>query len=134
MELKWVYCCPVLIRYTDVKGPKNAMLWSFLCFMYVRIEPEYEHDIGLYEHELEHCKQNVRSLFLHPLLYIFCKRYRLWCEVKAYALQVNVYVYASETERIQMINLFSTYISEWYKLNITFLEARTALRDELDEY
>ena len=50
----------------------------------VLIRAGYELDDGLYEHEIEHVLQSACLFFVgHALLYLFCRRYRLWAEVRA---------------------------------------------------
>ena len=74
----------------------------------VRIRPLYRHDVGIHKHEAEHVKQfwvvglvaavvlalvdvtlAPAGLAAHPLLYKFCRKYRLLCEVSAYKVQMQ---------------------------------------------
>ena len=75
-----------LILYTDslpegVGGCANGPV--------VRIRPKYRDDEGILHHELTHVWQYWLTLSLHPLLYLFVRRYRLWAEVQAYRVQAR---------------------------------------------
>ena len=74
----------------------------------VRIRPKYRDDLGLLRHEVEHVRQwwaagLIAAVLLalvdptlapggmaaHSLLYLTVRPYRLWCEVKAYRVQMQ---------------------------------------------
>jgi hypothetical protein len=76
----------------------------------IAIDPDYADDEGLYQHELTHVKQwaavtlatgVVLGLIYMPLilcapsihaaLYRFVRRYRGWCEARAFAQQTKFY-------------------------------------------
>ena len=96
---------PSLTFYTDwlpygVGGAANGPV--------VRIRPLYRHDVGIHKHEYQHVNQfwvvGLAAVFVlglvdvtlalagfaaHPLLYKFCRKYRLLCEVSAYKVQMQ---------------------------------------------
>ena len=96
---------PSLTFYTDrlpndVGGRTNGPI--------VRIRPLYLADVGIHKHEYEHVKQfwsvglvaavllalvdlslTLGGFAAHPLLYKFCRKYRLVCEVSAYKVQMQ---------------------------------------------
>lgn len=53
------------------------------------IRPKHRDNHALLKHELEHVRQFWITLGMHGLLYLFSRRYRLWSEAKAYAVQVR---------------------------------------------
>lgn len=55
----------------------------------ILIVPSRKDDRPLYLHEVQHVKQFFWTLGLHGLLYHFVRRYRLWAEATAYAVQVR---------------------------------------------
>lgn len=57
----------------------------------VQIRPVYRErgDEGIHQHELEHVRQWWATLGLHSLLYLAVRRYRLWAEARAYAVQMR---------------------------------------------
>ena len=78
---------PALILYTErlpygVGGIARGPL--------VLIRPQYRNDRGIHAHELEHVRQWWVTCGLHPLLYYFVRRYRLWSEVGAYRVQMQL--------------------------------------------
>jgi hypothetical protein len=58
---------------------------------FIRIIKSHKNDKGLYAHEIEHVKQWFKLPFIHSLLYKFVRKYRLYCEVKAYRIQLKYY-------------------------------------------
>jgi hypothetical protein len=126
MKIKRAYFLPVFVSYTErIRPPKAGCLWfCFLFIMIVRIRPEYKEDKGLLEHELEHCRQNIKSLFLHPVLYCLFSGYRYLKEIDAYAWQLTFY----KEDRVSALAVkFSEYISEWYRIDITAPQAYHSL-------
>lgn len=65
--------------------PKGFDGYTVFCFALVR--PEFKDDIGLIEHEKTHVNQFWRLPFLHGLLYMLSKRYRLKSELEAFRVQ-----------------------------------------------
>lgn len=57
----------------------------------VQIRPRYRErgDEGIHQHELEHVRQWWATLGLHSPLYLAARRYRLWAEARAYAVQMR---------------------------------------------
>ena len=55
----------------------------------VFIRPEYQTDVGLEEHELEHVRQWWITLGAHSILYPLCRAYRAWSETAAYKMQTQ---------------------------------------------
>jgi hypothetical protein len=77
---------PALVFYTDnlpenVGGRAHGPV--------ILIKKKHRDDKGIHEHELEHVKQWCVTLTLHPLLYKFSKKYRLWAELRAYKKQLK---------------------------------------------
>ena len=91
MRLAWrtvLGALPVPIVYTDrLPGGVGGLEVGPL----VLIRPKYRDrgDEGLHQHELEHVRQWWCSLGLHSLLYLGVRRYRLWAEARAYAVQMR---------------------------------------------
>jgi hypothetical protein len=120
----------------------------------VRLLKKYENDEGILKHELEHVKQfwfltiavgliilavttflrlpiyyAALGISTHGLLYLFVKPYRYWCELKAYAVQLQ---YSEDKEKD--LELFGRFISEFYNLNKTKEETTIALKVFYDKY
>jgi hypothetical protein len=114
----------------------------------VRILKKYTNDTGIVAHELEHVKQfwsialpatvlfyaltvffNVEPLYamlgisIHSLLYMVVKPYRYWCELKAYAVQLQ-----HSDNKEKDVALFGSFIAEYYNLKVTREEATVALK------
>jgi len=87
----------------------------------IRLRQKYMDDAGILAHELVHVRQWYRTLFVHPLLYLFSKRYRLAAEAEAYREQLRHY----PDDRTQ---LFATFMATHYGLQISVAEAMDALR------
>jgi hypothetical protein len=86
MKIKFIFIFPALVFFTDnlpagIGGRANGPI--------VRIKSKYKQDPGIMAHELEHVKQWYLTLMLHPLLYKFNKKYRLWAELRAYKKQLK---------------------------------------------
>lgn len=96
---------PVLFTKFGLESWQAGKSYGF----FVVIRPGYEYDHGLIAHELEHCKQHWKTLFLHSLIYKFSKTYREKCEIVAYKIQSN---YNPES-----ISLFADYIASRYNLD-----------------
>lgn len=115
---------------------------------YIKIRPKYREDSGIHAHEQTHANQwwawflagAVAAYFLHPLgnfywyyallagvgmhglLYKFVQAYRLWCEVRAYRVQLGHY---ATDKRLQ----FAGFISHSYRLDISTEDAFLLLKD-----
>ena len=87
----------------------------------ILIRPEYEHDIGLIEHEKIHRLQWLITLGVHSILYATSKRYRLWAEVEAYREQLK---YSPDN-----VLIFAGFICEKYNLDVTLPEAINLLKE-----
>ena len=87
----------------------------------IRILKKYKDDEGIYQHELIHVKQWLFSLGLHSILYRVWDWYKLGAEVAAYREQLKHY----PDDRTE---LFASYISLYYNLNVTKEEAEALLR------
>lgn len=74
----------------------------------IRILKKYRGDIGILKHEIEHVRQwwvltvltapvfylidpmlTGLCMAAHPALYLAVRQYRLWCEVRAYRIQMR---------------------------------------------
>lgn len=143
---------PALIFYVDALGPNTG---GEARGPVVRILKKYLQDEGILKHELEHVKQywtgvmiglGVLALLvlvgvlpqyyalaygisiaaaLPSLAYGHIKPYRLWAELKAYAVQVR---YKDDKEAA--IVKFGTWIFSGYNLGISSEEAIALLRKE----
>ena len=115
---------------------------------YIRIRPKYKDDSGIHAHEQTHANQwwawflagAVAAYFLYPqgeflwyyalltgagahgIIYKFYAGYRLWCEVRAYRVQLGHYA----TDRRL---LFAGFIAKSYGLNISTESAYQLLKD-----
>ena len=85
----------------------------------IRIKNKYRDDKGIHEHEFCHARQWWKTLGLHTLLVLFSKKYKFWCEVQAYKEQLK---YSPGNE-----DLFASFISKNYGLNVSVDEAKAAL-------
>lgn len=56
------------------------------------IRAKYVEDKGILNHELKHAEQFKNNMF-HSLRYKYNRRYRLTCELEAYAAQIKTYGY-----------------------------------------
>lgn len=123
----------------DVGGTANGPV--------IRILEKYRDDKGIYWHEFEHVKQwlfctavtaavlailqhllqniplavIILSTSVHSLFYLLIPQYRLWAEVSAYKEQLKHY----SDDRSA---LFASYISKYYRLNISEAEALEKLK------
>ena len=114
----------------------------------IKLLPQYQHDVGLLEHEKTHVRQwyAVTALglllsvllallvapafwvvcgvspWLHQLLYRFVRPYRRWSEVRSYRKQIAVGGYASTTFAV-------TALVEKYGLGLSVNDARALLGD-----
>ena len=124
----------------DVGGCANGFV--------IRILKKYKNrDEGIYQHELLHVKQwaipfiigillstflfggsiwwtlpAVIGMAVHPVLYLLIDEYKLFTEVEAYKVQAKYY----PDDRIP---LFASFISGYYKLDITTENALKLLRE-----
>ena len=87
----------------------------------IRILESYRDDEGIYQHELVHVKQWLRTLGLHGFMYLLSDSYKLRAEVEAYREQARYY----SDDRIPM---FAGFIAENYELTISPEEALKELR------
>lgn len=116
---------------------------------FIRILKKYRHDQGLLEHEKTHVRQWWAGIGImlvlaavvglcggpsevvggliglsagaHPVLYLICRPYRQWAEVRAYRIQLGVGRYASPSFAVDaLVNK--------YNLRLTAEEARRLLR------
>ena len=86
----------------------------------IRIKNKYRDDKGLLEHEKFHVRQWYFGLFIfHGLLYKFSDKYRFWSETQAYKEQLK---YSPGN-----LDLFASFISKNYGLNVSVDEAKAAL-------
>lgn len=111
------------IFYTDRFVPEGSAGCARGPVVFIR--PQFEgKDEGLFWHELCHVSQWWRMLGLgHSLLYTFSKRYRLRCEVEAYAVQARYYP-------DYRLPLFAKFISRDYGLDIETVVALGLLIEE----
>jgi hypothetical protein len=101
----------------------------------IAIDPDYADDEGLYQHELTHVKQwavvtlatgivlgliwlplAIMSPSVHAALYMFIRRYRCWCEARAFARQTKFY---PDDRSVK----FAGFLHRNYNLDITFAAA-----------
>ena len=71
------------------------------------IRPKYKNDVGLLEHELEHERQ-YKSDWFHAIKYYMSQKYRLECELLAYAKQIEVYGYKSLGQAMWIVKALDT--------------------------
>lgn len=90
---------------------------------FIFIRPKYRDDEGIFRHEYEHIKQAWATLFIgHALLYLFCRVYRQWAEVRAYRVQMQ-YGLPLDDAALRLT-------SNRYNLGISLEEARAVLTKE----
>ena len=101
----------------------------------IAIKPSHKGDVGLVQHELTHVKQwavvtlatgivlgliwlplAIMSPSVHAALYMFIRRYRCWCEARAFARQTKFY---PDDRAVK----FAGFLSSNYDLDITLAEA-----------
>ena len=101
----------------------------------IAIKPSHKGDVGLVQHELTHVKQwavvtlaagivlgliwlplAIMSPSVHAALYMFIRRYRCWCEARAFARQTKFYFDDRSVK-------FAGYLHRNYGLDITFAAA-----------
>ena len=83
MDFKFTPWPHVVRRVSQLEGTAWGKANAFV------ISVEDDAPIYVYQHELEHVKQWYITLALHPILYYFSKRYRLWSEVNAYKKSIK---------------------------------------------
>jgi hypothetical protein len=83
---------------------------------------KYRNDAGLHAHELVHVRQWFFSLGLLPILYYFVPKFKLWCEVQAYKVQLEYYADDRSWQ-------FAGFIANKYGLDVTQFEAHRLLKD-----
>lgn len=125
-KMRWAWFIPVWFRVKELSGPKGAEFHTFLFLMWCYIDPKYKDDEGLYQHELVHAKQHIRTFFLQAILYRVSRKYRLNAELEAYCYQLNFY---DESRHANLIWLFGGYIADWYDLDISQSEAAAMLSE-----
>ena len=101
----------------------------------IAIKPSHKSDVGLVQHELTHVKQWAAVTLatgivlwliymplilcapsIHAALYRFVRRYRGWCEARAFARQTKFY---PDDRSVK----FAGFLSRNYDLDITFAAA-----------
>jgi hypothetical protein len=109
------------VFYTDLFIPKrfNGLTVAFLIFL----RPGVKGETDLLEHEKIHVNQFWRTLGLNGLFYKLSKKYRLNYELEAYRKQLEFCV-----NKEYATNLFATYLSTNYNLNLTYDEAKELLK------
>lgn len=127
------------VWYTTTRMTGGIIGWQMWCV--IAIHPDYKDDVGLYQHELTHIKQWAAMTLasgivlgliwiplilcapsIHGTLYRFIRRYRCWCEARAFARQLQFY---PDDRALK----FAGFLSRNYDLDITFAEALEKLRD-----
>ena len=110
---------------------------------FIKTNPAYKDDEGLHLHEYEHIKQFWGMWFLfsalgyfisplslilaipaHGVFYSLSKKYRLWSEVSAYKKQLSTH---KKEHQKHYIDQYAKFLSEDYKLNITYSYAKEKL-------
>jgi hypothetical protein len=88
----------------------------------IRILERLRGDEGIRQHELVHVWQWFFSLGLLPILYYFIPKFKLWCEVQAYKVQLQYYADDRSWQ-------FAGFIATKYGLDITQFEVHRLLKD-----
>ena len=89
MTYRFIYgFIPVPIFFTNCFIPKRFHAVSLGLFVLIR--PDKKDNEPLIEHELQHCRQCWRTLWIHGVIYFTSKRYRFYSEVDAFAQQIKV--------------------------------------------
>ncbi len=93
------YMIPKEVEYTNhlkewVGG--NCSYNTFNCT--IKLRPKYQDDLGILKHEQTHAKQYGRLFWIHAVLGLVSKNYRLLIELEAYREQVKAYSYKSKEE------------------------------------
>ncbi len=114
---------PAIVIYTD-DLPEGVGGQAVRCV--VRIRPKYQHDEGILHHEMTHVWQWWLTLFLHSILYLKVRRYRLWAEAMAYRVQMR-HPDANGT-RLSVDDAVVKLMSPRYDLGLTVDEARQHLK------
>lgn len=86
------------------------------------IRPQYKDDRGLLEHEKVHRKQWLRTIGIHPFLYLFSDKYKLRAEVEAFKEQAQWYA----DDRLPY---FAKVIATKYELNVSEEDVLKLLKD-----
>lgn len=89
----------------------------------IKIREKYIDDEGLYWHEVEHVKQHLKTLTLHPWLYEHFRPYRFWSETRAYVKQLE---HSDDIERD--IKKYAKSIAKDYFVAATAEEVEATLR------
>lgn len=86
-----------IVRYEknlrDKHGDKADALarpYPFIPFVLIKIDADKDDKESLLMHELEHWKQHLMTLMLHPILYNVSQRYRLWAEIQAHKKELEI--------------------------------------------
>lgn len=112
------YPLTFVVNGFPLKEGQGGCTW----FIFIFIKRKYAEDEGLYQHELTHIKQTFATCFLHALMYLLIRDYRLWAEVQAYRKQMEYGL---------TLDLAAYRLSlPLYDLNLTEAEAKEALTAE----
>lgn len=96
----------------------------FFPYALIIIDIDEDDQEGLLAHEMEHYRQHLITLTLHPILYNTIKRYRLWAEIRAHKKQLE---YSDDKER-QAVR-YAMSIANDYGLDIKPIEVYKKLVD-----
>jgi len=118
---------PISVFYTEkVKGGFAGVSYG----PWIKMRPEYKDDNPLLQHELTHCKQWYRTFGIHGWLVLFGNKKHIFeSEVEAYAVQASL---QPELMILSRVDLYATFISTKYGLNVTKDEAKEALMGKLE--
>lgn len=97
----------------------------FFPYALIIIDVDREDQEGLLAHELEHYRQHLATLTLHPILYNTIKRYRLWAEVRAHKKQLE---YCED--RTEQAFKYAISIANDYDLDVAPIEVFRMLTDD----
>lgn len=123
MIIRFVYkVFPVPVFYVDSLPNGYSGFFQAIIIPIVKIKKGCEEDIGLLEHELEHCRQYIRLPVVHSLLYKLVPRYRYWAELQAYRHQLD---FSDDRER--SANHFAKFLAKNYDLDISVEKAKEDL-------
>lgn len=110
------------VSYTTKDDIDNRYLGTVSCFplipfAWIKIRKTEKNNKGLLMHEIEHAKQHLKTLTLHPILYNLSNKYKLWAEVQAYRRQLE---YSTNKEK-DVVD-YSIWLSKNYNLGVTSSE------------
>jgi len=117
------------ISYINKDDINHKYLGTVVCFplipfTWIKIRLSEKNNKGLLMHEIEHAKQHLKTLTLHPILYSISKKYKFWAEVQAYKKQLEY-----STDRKNDLVYYSIWLSKNYDLDITPLEVLKKLME-----